>query len=85
MFGKILGAVVGAKAAKSHRGGLDGPGGALLGMGAMALVRRFGPIGFIAATAGGYAIKRYNDRRKSATPADAAPSADAAGVNRHRL
>lgn len=78
MLGKILGAVIGAKAAKSHRGGVEGPGGALLGIGAMALVRRFGPIGFIAATAGGYAIKRYNERRKSDSLAEAP-------VNRHRL
>lgn len=79
MLGKILGAVIGAKAAKSQRGGVDGPGGALLGIGAMALLRRFGPIGLIAAAAGGYAIKRYSDRHRPAAQFNSLM------VNRHRL
>lgn len=63
MLGKILGAVIGSKAAKSQPGGLGGTGGALFGMGAAALARRMGPVGLIAAAAGGYAWKRYNDKR----------------------
>jgi len=66
MIGKILGAVIGSKAAKSQPGGLGGTGGALLGVGATALARRFGPLGLIAAVAGGYALKRYNNRSASA-------------------
>jgi hypothetical protein len=69
MIGKLIGAVVGAKAAESARGGLGGAGGALVGAGTVALARRLGPIGLIAAAAGGYAFKKYRDRKQ----ADAAP------------
>lgn len=70
MFGKILGGIVGAKAA-DHVSSVGGAGGALLGVGAAALVKRLGPVGLIAALAGGYAFKRYKD--KQATPAGARP------------
>ena len=58
MFGKILGGIVGAKAAENVSG-IGGTGGALLGVGTAALVKRLGPVGLIAALAGGYALKRY--------------------------
>ena len=64
MFGKIIGGIVGAKAA-NHVRGVNEPGGALLGIGAAALARRFGPVGLIAALAGGYAFKRYKDKHAS--------------------
>jgi len=69
MIGKLIGAYVGGKAAQRARGGLDGPTGALLGAGAVALARRFGFMGMVAAAAGGYALKRHNDKKqaKSAT------------------
>ena len=69
MLGKIIGAVVGAKAAK-NAGGVDQPGGALMGVAAVAIARRFGIPGMLAAAAGGYAIKRYNEKRQFKTPAD---------------
>ena len=62
MLGKILGGIVGAKAA-DHVRGINEPGGALLGIGAAALARRLGPVGLIAAVAGGYAFKRYKDKQ----------------------
>jgi hypothetical protein len=62
MFGKILGGIAGAKAA-SHVSGVGGTGGALLGVGAAALVKRLGPVGLVAALAGGYAFKRYRDKQ----------------------
>jgi len=62
MIGKIIGAIVGSRAAKSQPGGLDGPGGALLGAGAVAVARRFGLPGLVAAGVGAYALKRYNER-----------------------
>ena len=65
MIGKIIGAVIGSKAARSEPGGLDGTGGALLGAGAVAVARRFGLPGLIVAGAGAYALKRYNERGKS--------------------
>ncbi len=65
MIGKIIGAVAGAKAAE-HVRGLGGTGGALLGAGTAALLRRMSPLGLIAVAAGGYALKRYNDKREKA-------------------
>ncbi len=63
MLGKIVGGVLGAKAAK-HTRGVNEPGGALMGVASVALARRFGLPGIIAAAAGGYALKRYSERRR---------------------
>ena len=68
MIGKIIGGIAGAKAA-DHIRGINEPGGALLGIGAAALARRIGPIGLIAALAGGYAFKRYSENRAKKRPA----------------
>ena len=68
MLGKIIGGIAGAKAA-DHISGRNEGGGALLGIGAAALARRLGPVGLIAAVAGGYAFKRYKDKQaKRARP-----------------
>ncbi|MES2492472.1 MAG: hypothetical protein V4579_04225 [Pseudomonadota bacterium] len=67
MLGKIIGAMAGARAARSAGAG-SGPGGALLGAAAVAVARRFGIPGMIAAAAGGYALKRYTERRRSVRP-----------------
>ncbi len=58
MIGKIIGAAVGAKVAERTRGGLGGPGGALLGAVAVPLARRLGPVGLAAIALGGYAASR---------------------------
>lgn len=63
MIGKIIGAAVGAKVAERTRGGLGGPGGALLGMVAVPLARRLGPVGIAAVAIGGYAAKRLAKKR----------------------
>lgn len=68
MLGKILGGVLGAKAAR-HQRGVNEPGGALMGVAAVAMARRFGIPGIIAATAGGYALKKYSERKKTARTA----------------
>jgi hypothetical protein len=70
MIGKIIGAIAGAKAAQ-HTRGVDTPGGALLGVATVALGRRFGLKGLLAAAAGGYALKRYNERSRARQPATA--------------
>ena len=62
MIGKIIGAIVGAKAAKSEPGGLGGTGGAILGAAVPMVLRRFGLPGLVAVAIGGYALKRYNDK-----------------------
>lgn len=61
MLGKILGAVLGARASRGSRN-VNEPGGALLGVVAATVARRFGIPGMIAAAAGGYALRRYNER-----------------------
>jgi hypothetical protein len=67
MLGKIIGAMAGAKIANHARGGIRGPGGALLGAGAVAAARRLGPLGLVAGAAGAYLLKRHNDKVKSRT------------------
>ena len=64
MLGKIIGAAIGARAADGVRG-VNEPAGALMGVAAVALARRFGLMGIVAAAAGGYALNRYNERRKA--------------------
>lgn len=65
MLGKIIGAVAGKRIAQQV-GGISGTGGALLGAAAPAVLRRLGPAGMIAAAVGGYALKRYLDKREAA-------------------
>jgi hypothetical protein len=62
MIGKIIGAMAGASMAKNTRGGMKGPGGAILGAGAVAVARRFGPMGLVAGALGGYLLKRHNKK-----------------------
>jgi hypothetical protein len=69
MIGKILGAVVGAKAAE-HSTKVGGAGGALLGVAGATLLRRLSLPALVALTAGGYAFKKWSDK-KDAAPARA--------------
>ncbi|MEO6151755.1 MAG: hypothetical protein ABIT09_04655 [Croceibacterium sp.] len=66
MLGRILGGLIGARTAKYE--GMDQGGGALIGALAIPLMRRFGLPGMIAAAAGGYALKKYNERRLAPDP-----------------
>lgn len=63
MLGKIIGGLVGAKLSK-RAGGVSEPGGAVMGAVAIAAARRFGIPGMVAAAVGGYALKRYQERRR---------------------
>ena len=76
MIGKIIGGIVGAKAADRVRG-VSGPGGALLGVGAAALARRLSLPAMLAIAAGGYAFKRYKDKqeKRERRPPKVRPSA----------
>ena len=61
MIGKIIGGLIGARTAKME--GMSQEGGALIGALAIPIMRRFGVPGIVAAAAGGYALKKYNERR----------------------
>jgi hypothetical protein len=73
LFGKVIGAIAGNRAAK-HVQGVSGTGGTLLGFAAPMVIRRLGPLGLITAVAGGYAYKRYTDRRTAEQQKVARPS-----------
>ena len=77
MIGKIAGSMIGAEAAR-HARGISGPAGALLGAGAVAVVRRMGPMGLIVTAAGGYAYKRYAAKRRAQQPKVEQPHIDKA-------
>lgn len=64
MIGKIIGALAGSQASK-HVQGFNGTGGALLGAAAPTLLRRLSPLTLLAMVAGGYACKKYSDRREA--------------------
>ena len=68
MLGKIIGAVAGRSVAR-HVRGVSGPGGAILGVGAAALMRRMGPVGLIGAAVGGWALKRHFEKQQAGVPA----------------
>jgi uncharacterized membrane protein YfcA len=80
MLGKILGAVVGAKVAE-HTDNVGGVGGALLGAGAVAVLRRMSLPALIAVAVAGYAYtvlsekkaqpKRTRSKRPRKSPAPA--------------
>ncbi|WP_404477927.1 hypothetical protein [Novosphingobium sp. BL-52-GroH] len=76
MIGKIVGAIAGSQVAR-HVRGVDGTGGALLGVAATAVLRRMGPVGLIATAVGGYALKKYADRRKAAQTGTVSAAANA--------
>ncbi len=64
MLGKIFGAAAGQSFA--DRFNLSGGQGALLGAGTVSILRRLSPLGILAAAAGGYAAKRYYDKKNGA-------------------
>jgi len=71
MIGKLFGAWLGEKVARKN----EGAKGAILGYGAAALARRSVPT-LAAVALGGWAFKKWRERRRSepAYPSDASPS-----------
>ena len=65
MLGRILGGLVGARAAK-HTDKVGGATGALLGAAAGSTIRRVSIPGLIALTVGGYALKKWKNKRDKA-------------------
>ena len=70
MIGKIIGAAAGAAAGNAARG-MSGPGGAALGILAASVARRMGIFGLIAATAGGYLLKKLAEKGEARRAAHA--------------
>ena len=67
MIGKIIGAIAGAQASKYSRA-LGGPGGAILGALAVPVVRRMKWTSLAGLAAGGYLVKKLNDKGTPASP-----------------
>lgn len=65
MIGRIVSAMAGRSLARNTAGGMGGIGGAAIGAALPTLMRRMGPMGMIAAAAGGYAVKRMVDKRRA--------------------
>jgi hypothetical protein len=65
MLGKILGAIAGKRAAE-RTGKIGGASGAVLGAVAGSAIRRASIPGLIAFTVGGYALKKWKDKRDRA-------------------
>jgi len=72
MIGKLIGALAGAQASKFSRN-LGGTGGALLGALAVPVVRRMKWTSLAALAAGGYVIKKLNDKGAASTKAPPGP------------
>ena len=62
MIGKIIGAGLGAKAAE-HTSKIGGPLGATIGAAAPFLLRRLSIPAMLAIAAGGYAWKKYSEKK----------------------
>jgi hypothetical protein len=62
MLGKIFGAMAG-KTTAEHSGAMGGKTGALLGMAGATMLRRMSLPGLIAVTVGGYALKKWKNKR----------------------
>lgn len=60
MLGRIISAVAGSAIAKSAGGA--GPMGAMVGAALPTVMRRFGPLGMVAAAAGLYMLGKRNQR-----------------------
>jgi uncharacterized protein YqgC (DUF456 family) len=65
MFGRIMGALAGRSIARNVGTVAGGTRGALIGAALPTVMRRMGPMGMIAAAAGGYAVKRLIDKRRA--------------------
>ena len=65
LVGKILGALIGAEVEKRRQE--SGLKGAVIGLAAVGILKRLGPLGL--ALGGAYAAKKIYDRRKAAAPA----------------
>lgn len=64
MLGRLISAGLGQTLARQFGGRAAGPAGLAIGAAVPFILRRFGPLGLAAAAAGGYAFKKYSERRR---------------------
>ncbi len=64
MIGRLITALAGRSIARHAGGPGGGITGAAIGAALPTLARRIGPMGMIAAAAGGYAVKKMVDKRR---------------------
>lgn len=64
MIGRLVTALAGRSLARNVGGPAGGLPGAALGAALPTLARRMGPMGMIAAAAGGYAVKKMLDKKR---------------------
>lgn len=64
MIGRIVSALAGRSIARNVGSPAGGMRGAAIGAALPTLMRRMGPMGMIAAAAGGYAVKRMLDKQR---------------------
>jgi len=72
MFGRLIGAVAGAQAAK-HTAKVGGTGGALLGAIAVPMIARLGIPALAVVGVGGYFAKKAYDKREARKAAKSSP------------
>lgn len=65
MLGKMIGALVGGKMAQNARG-IGGPTGAMIGAAVPVVLSRLSLPAMVAMGVGGYAVKKYMDRKEAA-------------------
>lgn len=65
MIGRIVSALAGRSIARNVGTTAGGLRGAAIGAALPTVMRRMGPVGMIAAAAGGYAVKRMLDKRRA--------------------
>lgn len=63
MLGRIIGALAGRSIARRAGGANAGLAGTLIGAALPTVMRRFGPVGMVAAALGTYAFGKYSERR----------------------
>ena len=70
MIGNLIRMVAGRAVVRQVGGVSAGPIGMAAGAALPFVLRRFGPLGMIGAAVGGYAIKKYMDKRATGTGVD---------------
>lgn len=65
MIGRIVSALAGRSVARNVGSTAGGLRGAAIGAALPTVMRRMGPMGMIAAAAGGYAVKKMLDKRRA--------------------